>query len=566
MNRTLLTLMLVLCSLASAQDGPTQYEVTFSVDMSQYEGSFGGAFVNGSFNSWCGSCNPLTDNGDGTWSATLSLEAGAIEYKYTLDGWNSQEGFEGGESCTTTIDGFILRTATIEGDTDIGTVCWNSCDTCESNESWPECGLIGVIDSLVVDYVAEFYLLGGSGPEFSGSAAFHVSGVNSSGETLYINLDDGAGCFGDNYGFASSVEVQTGAFELNMEINCEHIEEFALFVSNCAFSWPETPWDESPFDECNWASTDILFYSDIANSIFIESTSVSSSDSCLHAVTVSLSNVCGEGTAWDEALQQCVSLCEPESDSSVCGEGTVWDPFNQECIVAIPTDTDFDGCVAAGDLLNLLGTFGSCPPIPFSGPCQGQDHVTYQGYNYDIVAIGEQCWFAENLRVESYANGDLIASQLDSGEWGSTNLGAMDSGPIGKSYNWFAVIDDRGLCPELWHVAYDHEWIDLELFLGMDEAAVYEIGWRGSDQGSQLKSSNGWDNGGTNSAGFSAIPESHRQTGGGYVNDLALWWCVGNEASGLAISRNLNDDYQGVFRYSSQLLNDGLSVRCIKDQ
>jgi uncharacterized protein (TIGR02145 family) len=259
----------------------------------------------------------------------------------------------------------------------------------------------------------------------------------------------------------------------------------------------------------------------------------------------------------------CVSC---ETLASACGQGTVWDPVNHQCIVAIPTDTDFDGCVAAGDLLNLLATFGSCPPVPFSGPCQGQDHVTYQGYDYDIVAIGEQCWFAENLRVESYANGDLIASQLDSGEWGSTNLGAMDSGPIGKSYNWFAVIDDRGLCPELWHVAYDHEWIDLELFLGMDEAAVYEMGWRGSDQGSQLKSINGWDNEGTNSVGFSAIPESHRQTGGGYVNDLALWWCVGNEASGLAISRNLNDDYQGVFRYSSQLLNDGLSVRCIKDQ
>ena len=282
---------------------------------------------------------------------------------------------------------------------------------------------------------------------------------------------------------------------------------------------------------------------------------------------------------WDADLQLCVYpapdtvvvmvpdtiYIETASPFASCGEGTVWDPVNEECIVAIPTDTDFNGCVTAGDVLNLLATFGTCPPIPFSGPCQGQDHVTYQGYDYDIVAIGEQCWFAENLRVESYANGDLIASQLDSGEWGSTNLGAMDSGPIGKSYNWFAVIDDRGLCPELWHVAYDHEWIDLELFLGMDEAAVYEIGWRGSDQGSQLKSSNGWDNGGTNSAGFSAIPESHRQTGGSYVNDLALWWCVGNEASGLAISRNLNDDYQGVFRYSSQLLNDGLSVRCIKD-
>ena len=45
-------------------------------------------------------------------------------------------------------------------------------------------------------------------------------------------------------------------------------------------------------------------------------------------------------------------------------EGTVWDPVAQECIVAIPTDNDFDGCVTAGDILNLLATFGTCPPIP----------------------------------------------------------------------------------------------------------------------------------------------------------------------------------------------------------
>lgn len=109
------------------------YNVSFSVDMSQYDGDFGGVFVNGSFNGWCGSCNPLTDNGDGTWSATLTLEAGTIEYKYTLDGWNAQESFAGGETCTSTIDGFTNRTLTIEGDTDTGTVCWNSCDACSSD-------------------------------------------------------------------------------------------------------------------------------------------------------------------------------------------------------------------------------------------------------------------------------------------------------------------------------------------------------------------------------------------------------------------------------------------------
>ncbi|MDG1380713.1 MAG: lamin tail domain-containing protein, partial [Flavobacteriales bacterium] len=79
---------------------PTSVDVTFQVDMSLYTGSFGGVFVNGTFNTWCGSCNPLTDNGNGIWSVTLALDPGTIQYKFTLDGWNAQEQFAGGESYT----------------------------------------------------------------------------------------------------------------------------------------------------------------------------------------------------------------------------------------------------------------------------------------------------------------------------------------------------------------------------------------------------------------------------------------------------------------------------------
>ena len=58
-------------------------------------------YVNGNFNGWCGACNPMSDeDGDGVWTVTLPLDAGTIEYKFTVDGWNSQENFAGGESCT----------------------------------------------------------------------------------------------------------------------------------------------------------------------------------------------------------------------------------------------------------------------------------------------------------------------------------------------------------------------------------------------------------------------------------------------------------------------------------
>ena len=35
------------------------------------------------------------------------------------------------------------------------------------------------------------------------------------------------------------------------------------------------------------------------------------------------------------------------------------------------------------------------------------------------MQIGEQCWFAENLRAENYENGDAIQSNLSDNEWSS---------------------------------------------------------------------------------------------------------------------------------------------------
>ena len=53
------------------------------------------------------------------------------------------------------------------------------------------------------------------------------------------------------------------------------------------------------------------------------------------------------------------------------------------------------------------------------------DPVSYQGYDYATQLIGDQCWFAENLRSENYKNGDGILAGLSDNEWESTSLGAV---------------------------------------------------------------------------------------------------------------------------------------------
>ena len=124
-------------SCTSCADQVEPANVTFKIDMNQYAEAYAysGVFINGSFNGWCGECNPMDDSdGDGVWELTLSLNPGTIEYKFTLDGWNYQEelaGIEGIEACTSLIDGYTNRSLTFEADVELEAVCRESCGVCE---------------------------------------------------------------------------------------------------------------------------------------------------------------------------------------------------------------------------------------------------------------------------------------------------------------------------------------------------------------------------------------------------------------------------------------------------
>ena len=166
--------------------------------------------------------------------------------------------------------------------------------------------------------------------------------------------------------------------------------------------------------------------------------------------------------------------------ATACGEGTVWDADSQTCIVANPSDSNFDGCVQLNDLLDLLSAYGNCGVE--ESPWQCGDPLEYQGYDYETVQIGEQCWFAENLRAEKYSNGDLIQSDLADEAWTSTFDGAFavygegatdcegecdeaqNLALYGGLYNWYATVDERALCPQGWHVPSNDDFMDCLLY------------------------------------------------------------------------------------------------------
>jgi hypothetical protein len=108
--------------------------ITFKVNMSNYTGTIlNGVNVSGSFNGWCGTCNPMTNVGNGVWQTTLPIPVGNIEYKFTVDDWLDQEYFTGTESCIDPyIDQYVNRYYEITNDAILPTVCFESCDACTS--------------------------------------------------------------------------------------------------------------------------------------------------------------------------------------------------------------------------------------------------------------------------------------------------------------------------------------------------------------------------------------------------------------------------------------------------
>ena len=274
-----------------------------------------------------------------------------------------------------------------------------------------------------------------------------------------------------------------------------------------------------------------------------------------------------------------------------CLTGTVWSEELGGCIGDGSGDINLDGCVQLNDLLDLLSAYGDCGAE--ESPWQCGDPLEYQGYDYETVQIGEQCWFAENLRSENYENGDAIPANLNVSAWGTTSSGAVavygedvdsecqnyspDIDPCdpaqsleeyGRLYNWYAVDDARGLCPSGWHVSTDGEWMTIEMALGLSEAEANDVGWRGTNQGTQMKTTTGWYNNGngSNSTGFSGLPGSRRYYNGSFdsVGINGVWWTSSLSPNGESWGRYLGTDFESISRDDFNP-KDGLSVRCVRD-
>ena len=303
-----------------------------------------------------------------------------------------------------------------------------------------------------------------------------------------------------------------------------------------------------------------------------------SQDDCIDLEACNYAASPSEPCAFIDVLGECGGGCEGDGDGDgICDDVDTCVGELDECGVCNgpgPTEVVIEDITILYDSVYLpqleewyvyefgADTIFGYTCAPFFGDCG--DPVSYQGYDYATVLIGEQCWFAENLRSESYENGDAIPSNLSNSEWGNTSSGAVavyneDASLLetyGRLYNWYAVDDARGLCPSGWHVPSDGEWTVLTNHLGGANVIA-----------NQMKTTYGWAQGqnGTNSSGFSALPGGYRNPAGyfQYAGGGAFWWS------------SSSNDYDAWLRVLDFLqdgvgtdidhMGNGFSVRCVRD-
>jgi uncharacterized protein (TIGR02145 family) len=235
------------------------------------------------------------------------------------------------------------------------------------------------------------------------------------------------------------------------------------------------------------------------------------------------------------------------------------------------------------------------------------------GNEYKTVKIGNQVWMAENLKVTNYNNGDPIPTGFNDEEWANLAQGAycyynddhQNINIYGNLYNGYAVDDPRGIAPKGLHVASDNEWMELEMFLGMNYNETREIEMRGGQNGEGLKliTPINWDFDSypindappfpTNNTGFSIQPSGHRQILPDSLTNLffntnydrlgleTLFWCNDKNNKGYK-PRYSNDKNNKGYKPTRLFANHsgyyisaitrrnihagaGLSIRCIKD-
>ncbi len=196
---------------------------------------------------------------------------------------------------------------------------------------------------------------------------------------------------------------------------------------------------------------------------------------------------------------------------------------------------------------------------------------------YPTVAIGDQCWTAQNLNSGVMIDSSYIQDETN----GVIEKYCYDNDPAncntyGGLYSWYEMMQNnfvesaQGVCPDRWHIPSDAEWKELEALLGVPADELDLVGARGVGVGGKLKSTDDlwWQPnvGATNESQFSALPAGwipHTGSFSGLAYFVLFW--TSTESDEGAIWRRLANDDDRIGRYVDGYKPHTTSVRCVKD-
>jgi uncharacterized protein (TIGR02145 family) len=198
------------------------------------------------------------------------------------------------------------------------------------------------------------------------------------------------------------------------------------------------------------------------------------------------------------------------------------------------------------------------------------------GNTYRTIIIGGREWFAENLRTSTYSNGNTIPQVssitpdenllMYNGAWSYYGDSSALNCSRGKLYNFYTVVDERGLCPSGFRVASFYDW----------EQLIQSIGGASNGLNLMETGSSHWVNsnpGSTNSTGFTAVPAGGIDGNGdlGSLDTETYWWTasfgtntINQYTSQNFFTKRLGSSNGYLYTLGDPNLRNFQSIRCVR--
>jgi uncharacterized protein (TIGR02145 family)/prepilin-type N-terminal cleavage/methylation domain-containing protein len=221
--------------------------------------------------------------------------------------------------------------------------------------------------------------------------------------------------------------------------------------------------------------------------------------------------------------------------------------------------------------------------------CGDEVSFSYDSEEYEIVAIGDQCWMAENLKylpaVSPPEDGSEDAGFENDPFYYIYNYNGTDvtEAKATENYQIYGALYNHNAaltaCPTGWHLPTHEEFVDLERAVctsgtcETDFPYSTSVGDIGTDEGSKLSGGYSlWYDGNLRNnvnfgnSGFNALPSSFRNWNSSFSSTLSFetyFWSasLGSSAAwNRGFSYSSSKVYRGYFNFEM-----GLSVRCVKD-